>query len=209
MKTITNSLLRLLILLYFILIPIAIQSKTPFEAGRDILIKYGVNPSYDELSSVKCPYGYETEDDKKGTGLFINLPNGRTYEVTYGDEKFIQRVVARRKLIREEFQRMNYPVSIDGAGLVFQYAFLDDSTATCVYFYTCDETIHDMNKKMLEEGLFKIYIKNLLKKDPSLQKFISAFVNLKYVYIGNSTGLTSYITFGLDELLKYAEENEE
>lgn len=138
-------------------IPVIIYAKSPLEAGRELIIKYGVNPSYEQLRSVRCPYGYDTDFDKKGTGLFINLPNGETYEVTYGDEKFIELVASRRKLLREEFQLIDYPVSIENTGLILQYAFLDDKTASCVYFYKCDENIHDMNKKSMEEGLAKIF----------------------------------------------------
>lgn len=199
--------LRLIALV--ILLPLAITTigKTPLEAGRDLIVRYGVNPYYQTLSSVRCPYKDNSEDAHVGAGWFIDLPDGETYAVTVADERFIQDVAYKRQSIREELRQPNYPVNIDGTGMTLQYAYFDDETASCIYFYICDESIHDMNQKMREGDLNKMLLKNSILKGMDAERFVSAFVNIKYVYIGNKSGLTSYITFDWDELYDYVKEN--
>ena len=199
--------LRLIALVILLQSAITTIGKTPLEAGRDLIVRYGVNPYYQTLSSVRCPYKDNSEDAHDGAGWFIDLPDGETYAVTVADERFIQDVAYKRQSIREELRQPNYPVNVDGTGMTLQYAYFDDETASCIYFYICDESIHDMNQKMREGDLNKMLLKNIILKGMDAERFVSAFVNIKYVYIGNKSGLTSYITFDWDELYDYVKEN--
>lgn len=199
--------LRLIALVLLLPLAITTLGKPPLEAGRDLIVRYGVNPYYQTLSSVICPYKDNSEDANVEAGWFIDLPNGETHAVTVADERFIRDVAYKRQSIREELRQPNYPVNIDGTGMTIQYAYFDDETASCMYFYICDESIHDMNQKMREGDLNKMLLKNVILKEMDAERFVSAFVNIKYVYIGNKSGLTSYITFDWDELYDYVKEN--
>ncbi|MDE6498521.1 MAG: hypothetical protein K2L21_07665 [Muribaculaceae bacterium] len=191
-----------------LLMPLAITTlgETPLEAGRDLIVRYGVNPYYETLNSVRCP-DKDAEGADVGAGWGITLPDGETYAVTVADESFIRKVAQRRLSLREEFSQLNYPVKIDGAGMTLQYAYFDDETASSVYFYVCDESIHDMNQKMREGDLTKMLLGKSLMNETAALSAVAAYANIKYIYIGNKTGLTSYITFYLHELHDFVTED--
>lgn len=197
---------RFLTIVWTILWSVTTYGKTPIEAGRDLIVRYGVNPYYKILNSVKCPYKDDSEEGKTGTGWFIDLPDEGSYEVTVADETFIRDVAYKRQSIREEFRQLNYPLIMEGTGMTIQYAYFDDESASCVYFYVCDESIHDMNQKMRESGLSKLLLKKTILSNLNAERFASAFVNIKYVYVGDKSGLTSYINFDWDELYDYVHE---
>ena len=199
---------RLSVLSIVIFFTVTTYGKTTLEAGRDLIVRYGVNPSYEMFSSIKCPYNKDSEDSKVSAGWFKTLPDGETYEVTVADEKFIRDVAYRRQSLREELRKPNYPISIDGTGMTLQYAYFDDETASCVYFYICDESIHDMNQKMREGALSKMLLKKAVLKNLDAERLVFAYVNIKYVYIGNKSGLTSFVNFMWDELYDYVYEDE-
>lgn len=91
--------------------------------------------------------------------------------------------------------------------MTLQYAYFDDETASSVYFYVCDESIHDMNQKMREVDLTKMLLGKSLMNEMAALSAVAAYANIKYVYIGNKTGLTSYITFYLHELHDFVNED--
>ncbi len=190
-----------------ILLPLHAESS--LEEEIEMLYLYGVNPSYEELQSIKAPYGFKKETDYKGTGRYAYLPNGTKFEIREGDEKYLERVAHMRHKIREMCQKYDHPISFEPFPLILQRVFLDDRTATVTSISVVDEL--EVNLIEIADYIERDWSKKMtlwsFKKDLAL--YVGAFINLRYIYIGERSGLTVSANIKWNELLDYYYEHED